>query len=189
LNQRLDDWLKLQMVLAKDLIFIDESGVNLALTRMRARSPKGKRAYGKRPHKRGKNVSLLTAIGLQGVLAEVSLLGSVKGLTFEAFIATKLVPQLWPGACVIMDNCSIHFSQEIEDMIRAAGARLIYLPPYSHDFSPIENFWSKVKSTLRSIGARTYRDLVKAIEKAYSQISQQDIKNWFTHCCYCTELD
>ncbi|NJK63843.1 MAG: transposase, partial [Synechococcaceae cyanobacterium SM2_3_1] len=95
-------------------------------------------------HKRGKNVSLLTAIGLQGVLAEVSLLGSVKGLTFEAFIATKLVPQLWPGACVIMDNCSIHFSQEIEDMIHAAGARLIYLPPYSPNFSPIENFWSKI---------------------------------------------
>ncbi|NJK64855.1 MAG: IS630 family transposase, partial [Synechococcaceae cyanobacterium SM2_3_1] len=63
-----------------------------------------------------------------------------------------------------------------------------YLPPYSPDFSPIENFWSKIKSTLRSIGARTYRDLVQAIEAAYSQVSQQDIKNWFTHCYYCTEL-
>jgi transposase len=72
--------------------------------------------------------------------------------------------------------------------IVAAGAILIYLPPYSPDFSPIENCFSKIKNILRSIGARTYSDLLKAIEEAFSQISLEDLKGWFTHCCYCTSL-
>jgi transposase len=137
--------------LVKDLIFIDESGVNLALTRLFARAPKGQRAYGKRPQKRGKNISLIGAISLSGVVTQINLIGTVDGLTFEAFIAQKLVPQLWVGACVVMDNCSIHKGKEIESLINQAGARLIYLPPYSPEFSPIENCWSKIKSLLRSL--------------------------------------
>ena len=179
----------MQTILAKDLIFIDESGVNLALTRLRARSPKGKRAHGKRPQKRGQNVSLIAALGLKGVIAQVSLTGPTNSLMFEAFIARRLVPQLWKGACVIMDNCSIHKSQEIERLISAAGARLIYLPPYSPEFSPIENCWSKIKAILRRIGARTYRDLARAIEQAFGEVSLDDILGWFTHCCYCTSAD
>ena len=93
------------------------------------------------------------------------------------------------GACVIMDNCSIHKGEEIEQWITQAGAKLIYLPPYSPDFSPIENCWSKIKSLLRSIGARTYPDLAKAIEEAFAQVSLDDIQGWFTHCCYCTSVD
>ena len=157
-QQRLEFWKLMQNVLAKDLIFIDESGINLALTRLFARSPKGQRARGTRPQKRGKNVSLIGAIGLNGLIAQVSLLGSTDGLTFEAFIAQRLVPKLWPGACVLMDNYSIHKGKQIEELIVNAGAKLIYLPPYSPDFSPIENCWSKIKSLLRSIGARNYPD-------------------------------
>lgn len=104
-------------------------------------------------------------------------------------MARKGVPKLWSGACVILDNCSIHLGQEIEDLVRQAGARLIYLPPYSPDFSPIENCFSKIKSILRSLEARTYPDLAKAIEEAFSQVSLDDIKGWFTHCCYCTSPD
>jgi transposase len=184
----LDFWQLIQGILAKDLIFIDESGVNLALTRLYARSPKGKRARGARPHKRGKNVSLIGALGLSGILTQISLLGATDGLTFEAFIAQRLVPKLWAGACVIMDNCSIHKGEEIEQWITQAGAKLIYLPPYSPDFSPIENCWSKIKSLLRSMGARTYQDLAKAIEEAFAQVSLDDIQGWFTHCCYCTSV-
>ena len=157
-QQRLEFWKLMQNVLAKDLIFIDESGINLALTRLFARSPKGQRARGTRPQKRGKNVSLISAIGSNGLIAQVSLLGSTDGLTFEAFIAQRLVPKLWPGACVLMDNYSIHKGKQIEELIVNAGAKLIYLPPYSPDFSPIENCWSKIKSLLRSIGARNYPD-------------------------------
>lgn len=188
-QERFEFWQLVRGILAKDLIFIDESGVNLALTRLYARSPKGQRARGTRPQKRGRNVSLIGALGFGGVIAQVSLLGATDGLTFEAFIAQRLVPNLWPGACVLMDNYSIHKGEEIEQWITQAGARLIYLPPYSPDFSPIENCWSKIKSVLRSIGARTYPDLAEAIEKAFEAVSLDDIRAWFTHCCYCTSVD
>lgn len=187
-QQRVEFWQLMQGILAKDLIFLDESGVNLALTRLMARAPKGKRARGKRPQKRGKNVSLIGAIGLQGLITQISLLGAADSLTFEAFIAQRLVPKLWAGAYVLMDNCSIHKGAAIETLIAEAGAKLLYLPPYSPDFSPIENCWSKLKDVLRSIGARTYPDLAKAIEAAFDQISLKDIQSWFTHCCYCTSL-
>ena len=179
----------MQGILAKDLIFIDEAGSNLAMTRLFARAPKGQRARGKRPNKRGKNVSLIGAISLKGVITQLPILGSVDGLTFEAFIAQKLVPKLWKGACVILDNCTIHLGEDVEAMIKAAGARLLYLPPYSPDFSPIENCWSKIKSRLRAIGARTYPDLEKAVEEAFERVSLEDLSGWFTHCCYCTSLD
>ena len=104
----------------------------------------------------------------------------------QAFVIQKLVPSLWQGACVVWDNSTIHKGKEIELAIRKAGARLINLPPYSPDFSPIENFWSKVKNSLRSFGARTYLDLDKAIANAFSQVCLKDLHGWFTHCCYCT---
>ena len=138
-QKRSEYWQLIQGILAKDLIFIDEAGVNLALTRLFARSPKGERAYGTRPQKRGKNVSMIGALSLSGVVTQISLIGATDGLTFEAFISQKLVPLLWAGACVVMDNCSIHLGEEIKALIEQVGARLIYLPPYSPDFSPIEN--------------------------------------------------
>lgn len=159
------------------------------ILRLFARSPKGERAYSQRPQKRGKNVSIISAISLQGLLTHSSLIGATDGLTFEAFISQKLVPKLWSGACVIMDNYSIHKGEQVEALIHRAGARLIYLPPYSPDFSPIENCWSKIKSVLRSVGARTYSDLAQAIENAFEQVSLKDIRNWFIHCCYCTSID
>jgi transposase len=128
---------------------------------------------------------MIGAIALKGIVASINLLGSTDGLTFEAFVIQKLVPNLWKGATVIWDNCSIHKGKEIEKAIINAGASLIYLPPYSPDFNPIENFWSKVKNALRSIGARTYQALESAIAQAYSQVSLKDIRNWFAHSCYC----
>lgn len=119
-------------------------------------------------------------------MTSINLVSGIDGLTFEAFIIQKLVPQLWTGAVVLLDNYSIHKGENIEKAVKEAGAELIYLPPYSPDFSPIENFWSKVKSRLRTWGPRTYRALENALVEAYSQVSQQDFYNWFTHCCYCT---
>lgn len=174
----------MQGILAQDLIFMDESGVDLALTRLRARAPKGQRARGKHPSKRGKRVSMISAISLKEVLTNFNVMGTTDSLTFEAFMAQKLVPKLWKGACVILDNCSIHKGEDIRQLIEDAGARLIFLPPDSPDFSPIENCFSKVKSILRSLEARSYPKLVKAIEEAFSQVLLEDLKNWFTHCCY-----
>lgn len=120
------------------------------------------------------------------MVASVNLIGPIDGITFEAFIHRKLVPKLWKGACVLMDNYSIHLGKEVEKAIESVGAKLIYLPPYSPDFSPIENFWSKVKTVLRSLGARTYQALDLAIATAFSLVDETDFFNWFTHCCYCT---
>ena len=186
---RVEFWLKINGIPTENLIFLDEAGANLSLIRHSARAKKGKRAHSSRPQKRSKNVSIIGAIGLSGLISQYSILGATDGLTFEAYISQKLVPKLWEGAYVVMDNCSIHKGKEVEKLIEAAGAKLIYLPPYSPDFSPIENCWSKVKNILRSIGARSYPDLAKAIETAFSQVSLNDIYNWFTHCCYCTSLD
>ena len=91
---------------------------------------------------------------LKGVVASVNLLGAADGFSFEAFVYQKLVPNLWKGACVVMDNSSIPKGEEIEQAIEEAGAILLYLPPYSPDFNPIETFWSKVKSIFRSLAAR-----------------------------------
>jgi len=85
-----------------------------------------------------------------------------------------------------MDNAKIHLGEMVRKMIEEAGAKLVYLPPYSPEFSPIENFWSKVKSTLKKIGARTYKDLIDGITSAMLKVTQENIHNWFTHCCYCT---
>ena len=175
--------------MAKDLIFLDESGVNLALVRLFARSHQGQRSYGQRPQQRGQNVSIIGAISLKGILTKCLVLGGTDGLTFEAFVSQKLVPKLWNGAGVILDNCSIQKGEKIRELIEEAGAKLIYLPTYSPEFNPIEHCWSKLKSILRQIAARTYPDLVKAIELAFDHVSEQDIRNWFTHCCYCTSLD
>ena len=116
-------------------MFLDESGVNLALVRLFARSLQGQRAYGERPQQRGQNVSIIGAISLKGILTQYSAKGGIDAITFEAFIAQKLVPQLWKGAGVIMDNCSIHKGTNLRTLIEEAGARLIYLPTYSPDFN------------------------------------------------------
>lgn len=182
---RVDYWEAVREVRVQDLVFIDESGVNLGLMRLFAWALKGERAHGAQP-KRGKNVSLVAGLSLTGVVGAACLLGSCDGLTFEAVVATRLVPNLWLGACVVMDNCSIHQEAAVRPLIEAAGARLVFLPPYSPDFSPIENFWSKVKNTLRTLGARTYQALSESIDKAFADVSGTDIRNWFAHCCYCS---
>jgi transposase len=167
------------------LIFIDESGVNLAMVRLYGRALRGKRARGEKPQKRGKNVSIIGALGLEKVLAKAVIYGGVDGATFEGFIS-KLVPKLWKGACVVMDNAKIHLGEMVRTMIEEAGGRLIYLSPYSPEFSPIENMWSKVKAILRKRKARNYKDLMDGIETAILEVTQKDIINWFTHCCYYT---
>ena len=184
---RIDYWQAVSSIAPEDLVFIDEAGVNLAMVRLYARSPRGQRAIGTRPQRRGQNVSMVEALTMEGPIATLQILGPMNGLTFEAYLISRVIPNLWPGACVVVDNSSTHNqSEEMKAALDAVGARLIYLPPYSPDFSPIENFWSKVKNTLKSIGARTYQALEKAITFAYEQVSLQDIEHWFTFCGYRT---
>jgi len=185
-KQRVDYWQKIRDIRVEDLIFVDESGVNLAMVRYYARALKGQRARGDKPQKRGRNISLISAISLPKLWASKNIYGGVDGVTFEGFIIQELVPKLWQGACVIMDNAKIHLGEMVREAIEKSGAKFIYLSPYSPKFSPIENFGSKVKAILRKLQARTYQDLIDGITEAMLQVTQQDIRNWFTHCCYCT---
>ncbi len=155
------------------------------MVRMYARSLKGTRARGEKPLKRGKNLSLISAISKEKVIASTNIYGTVDGVTFEAFLVKKLIPNLWKNACVVIDNARFHKGEEVRKLIEKTGAKLVYLPPYSPEFSPIENFWSKVKAILRKIKPRNYQDLIDAITKAMLEVTKTDIRNWFTHCCYC----
>ncbi|WP_156922830.1 IS630 family transposase [Crocosphaera subtropica] len=186
LKKRVEYWKVIRGIRVENLVFIDESGVNLAMLRLYARSLKGTRARGEKPQKRGHNISIIGALSLEKILAFANIYGSVNGVTFEAFIVTELVPKLWTGACVVMDNAKIHLGEIVREAIEEAGASLMYLPPYSPEFSPIENFWSKVKAILRKIKARNYKDLIDSLTFAMLQVTQKDIRNWFAHCCYCT---
>lgn len=184
---RLDYWERIRDIDPEDLVFIDESGINLAMIRLYARSLQGERAVGDRPQQRGQSVSIVDALTLQGPIAVTTLLGGMDGLTFTAYLIRRVIPNLWPGACLVVDNSPTHRENEdIKTALEAVGARIVYLSPYSPDFSPIEPFWSKVKAILNSIGARTYQALEDGIKFAYNQVSSEDIRNWFTNCCYCT---
>ena len=129
-------------VAPEDLVFVDESGVNCAMTRLYARSPKGQRAFGHAPRNWGQNVSIIGALGLQGPLASGYLVGATDGAAFLAYVEQRLVPALWPGAVVVMDNLRAHKVRGVRETIEAVGARVLYLPPYSPDFNPIELAWS-----------------------------------------------
>jgi transposase len=163
---------------------IDETGSNIALARSSARAPKGKRARGSIPRNRGKNVTLISDLSLGG-LGELFLVdGAANGDLFEAYVEQILVPTLHPGETVIMDNLSIHTGKKVQELIEAKGCHLLFLPAYSPDFSPIEEAFSKIKSVLRSIGARTREDLQDAIEYACTTVTSSDAIGWFRHCGY-----
>lgn len=159
------------------------------MARLYARALRGQRATATRPGKKGKNITMLGAIALRGVVTALTYEGGTDGLAFQTFVEKALVPNLWQGACVVMDNFSSHKVDGIQSAIESAGAKLIYLPPYSPDFSPIENFWSKVKQHLRSAAARTYETLDQAITEAFEAVSLTDIRHWFAYRCYCTSLN
>ena len=168
----------------EDLVFVDESGINLAMTRLYARSPRGSRAFGSAPRNWGDNVTILSALGLDGVLASMCLPGAADGAVFLTYLKKVLVPKLWPGAVVVLDNLGAHKVKGVGELIEAAGARRVYLPPYSPDFNPIELAWSKFKSHLRKTAARTKRALARAVKEGLARISTQDARGYFAHCGY-----
>jgi transposase len=149
-------WTILGEVKLSDLVFIDETGVNLAMTRGYARAKKGKRAYSKCPYNRGKNITMIGAIAISGLLASLTFEGWTNKEAFLTYVKEVLVPQLWSGACVVMDNLPAHKATEVQKAIESVGARVVFLSPYSPDFNPIENCWSKLKEFLRTRESRTY---------------------------------
>ena len=168
----------------RDLVFIDESGCNRAMTRLYARSLCGTRARGTAPRNWGDNVSIVSALTLHGPLATMHMAGAINGEAFLLYLDEFLLPKLWPGAVVVMDNLSAHKVKAVRAKIEAKGARLVYLPPYSPDFNPIELAWSKLKSHLRRVAARTKRMLARAIREGLARIRPANARAYFAHCGY-----
>ncbi len=163
---------------------MDECSTNISLATLYARAPKGERAKGKAPRNWGKNVTLVGALSAEGVGAAMSVEGAIDGAAFEGYVERFLAPTLKEGQVVVMDNLQVHKSARVKKLIEEAGAELLFLPPYSPDFSPIEEAFSKVKSILRRIGARTREALVEATGQALGAVSRQDALGWFGHCGY-----
>jgi hypothetical protein len=130
-----------QLSRPNNLVFIDESGINLGMTRLRGRAMSGERVYDCCPRNRGSNISLIGALSMDGLIATMSLSGSVNTDVFVTYVQLVLAPQLWVGAIVVMDNLPVHKATKIREIIESVGAELIFLPPYSPDLSPIELCW------------------------------------------------
>lgn len=160
--------------------------MNLAMTRLYARALKGQRAPSTRTNQPGKNQTMIGAIALSGVVAALTFQGSTDGATFLTFVEQVLVPNLWEGACVILDNLKAHHVEGVVEAIKAVGANVIYLPPYSPDFNPIELFWSKVKNRIRDFEPSHPEELYEAIVKSFKSVTKTDFLHWITYCCYCT---
>jgi len=166
------------------LIFFDESGINISMTRAYGRAPTHERVYGSVPKNWGDNVTLSAGLTSDGLIAPLRLIGAMNSDTFEAYIEQFVVPELRAGDVVVMDNLSAHKRANIGKMVNSAGAELVYLPPYSPDLNPIEMIWSKVKSVLRSLAARTFEALEEAIVVALRAISPSDAANCMRHAGY-----
>lgn len=170
--------------LAKRLKFIDESGVNLGLTRLFGRATGGQRVVEATPGQSGTHYTLIAALCWQGVQAAWILQGAMDRDAFDVYIEHVLVPTLRRGDIVLMDNLSSHTGPRTRQLIEATGTQLEFLPPYSSDFNPIELCWSKVKQALRAAKARTFDALLAALADAFCSVSHADIAAWFAHCGY-----
>jgi transposase len=160
-------------------------GVLLGLTRTYARAAPGKRAYDYKPFYRGSKVSVIGAITESKVLAVMTLNDSMDAAAFKVYICECLVPQLWKGAVVVMDNLPAHKVEAIAPLIEAVGAKILYLSPYSPEFNPIEHWWSQLKAFLRQFSPRTSKRVDLLIKIAIDLIDPKHLRNWFAHCCYC----
>ncbi len=170
---------------ARQLVFVDESGFNTSMTRLRARAPRGERAYGKVPRNRGKNTTLIAAITLEGGMGEsVVIEGATDAEVFEAYVEHFLAPTLQEGHVVVLDRLGAHRTQRVRELIEARGAELLFLPSYSPDLNPIEEAFSKIKSIVRKVGARTREALVEAIDRALAAVTPEDAAGWFDHAGY-----
>ena len=166
------------------LIFVDKIGLNLALTRRYARAPRGVRAVGAVPQNYGQSLTVLAALDCYGMRAALLMPGATDREVFLRFLQQVLGPQLRPGTVVVMDNLTAHKGAEVAETLRTLGAQLHYLPPYSPDYNPMEWAWSKIKTLLRGIGARTYRKLYRSLHTTLAQVTAQDAEAWFKYCVY-----
>ena len=169
---------------SQDLVFVDETGSHIAMTPLYAYAPRGERAVGKVPRNYGAIMTLIASLSLTGMGPAFVLDGAADSAAFEIYVEQLLAPSLRPGQIVVLDNLSIHLGPRVKQAIEARGCRLLFLPAYSPDFSPIEEAFSKLKTLLRQVGARSREALQEAIATALDLITATDALGWFTHCGY-----
>jgi len=165
-------------------VFLDETGVHTAMTRLRGRAPRGQRLVGKVPQAHWQTTTLVAGIRADGVVAPFALTGAMDAATFEGYVGQVLVPCLRPGDIVVLDRLAAHRGGAVARAVRRAGAGVWYLPPYSPDYNPIEHLWPKVKGALRTAAARTTEALWAALPAALATVTAQDCQNSFAHCGY-----
>jgi transposase len=166
------------------LVFVDESGANTRMTRWRGRAPAGQRLVAQIPHGHYQTSTLIAGVGLRGACAPWLFDGAMDGEMYLAWVRQGLAAVLQVGDLMIMDNLATHKVAGVREAIEAVGARLLYLPPYSPDFNPIENLWSKLKQALRSLSPRNQTELLVAAGLAFDTISTADCLGFFLHAGY-----
>jgi transposase len=169
---------KVKKIEPERLVFVDETGVTTAMTPAYAWAPRGERAYASAPGS-WESVTVTAALGLDGVRAPLVFPGSTNAATFQTYVEEVLVPALHEGDVVVFDNLSAHLAPAVVEAIERAGASVLPLPPYSPDYTPIEEMYSKVKEFLRRVAARVKGDLYDAIGDALKEVTPQDIIGWF----------
>ncbi len=166
------------------LVFIDETWTSTNMARRYGRCLRGERLRVSVPHGHWKTTTFVGALTLRGFIAPFVIDGPINRLAFETYVAKVLVPELRAGDVVIMDNLSGHTGPRVRELIKAAGADLRYLPPYSPDFNPIENAFSKLKALLRKAAERTVEDLWQAIGRLIDLFPPKECANFFTAAGY-----
>jgi len=154
------------------------------MTRLRGRALRGERLIDRSPHGHWKTSTLIAALGIEGVRCSTLVDGAVNADVFEAFAEQVLVPALRPGDVVVLDNLSSHKRARTRELIEAAGAELVFLPPYSPDLNPIEMVFSKIKQRLRSLACRTVEKLWSSMQSVLDEVTASDATNCFRHCGY-----
>jgi transposase len=167
---------------ADDIVVLDEFGSNTNLTRRYGRAPCGERVYEDLPRTRPRNTTTIASLTTRGMGPALVVSGGVNRVTFETYIDDVLGPSLREGQIVVLDNASAHHGGRIAELLEKRGCRVWYLPPYSPDYSPIELAFSKVKTYLRRVKARTREALEEAIAQALASISSADARAFFAHC-------
>lgn len=179
------DWFDDQLDLDPErLVFIDETWTATNMARSHGRCRRGERLRMGFPHGHRKTTTLIAGLRLSGMVAPMVLDGPINGGWFEAYVDQVLAPTFTPGDIVIMDNLSSHKRASARAIIEAAGARLMFLPPYSPDFNPIEKAFSKLKALLRKQAERTVEGLWIAIGTLIDHIKPQEAQNYFRACGY-----
>lgn len=177
-------WHEIKRLDPEQLVFLDESGATTEMTRRYGRAPGNQRVGEAVPQGHWRTVTMLAALSVSGLQAPMTIEAPTDGDVFLAYLEQVLCPTLRAGQIVILDNLAAHKVDGVRQLVESTGARILYLPPYSPDFNPIEQAWSKIKHLLRAAKARTLETLELTIADALAAITIDNAKAWFAHCGY-----